>query len=89
MAAFKNKDKKPSEDNGIYVYVGPSIKGVIQEGTIYHGSLDKIHRKLAAAIEKYPKIARLIVKDTELSAARAEIRKGGTSLAHAYETVSK
>ena len=81
--------KKPSEDSGVYVYVGPSIKGVIQESTIYHGSLEAIHRKLAAAIEKYPKIARLIVKDTELSAARAEIRKGGTSLAHAYETVSK
>ena len=41
--------KKPvvkTEEKAIYMYIGPSIRGVIQQGTIYEGTMDEILTKL-------------------------------------------
>lgn len=83
--------KKPrtakAEAAGVYVYLGPSIRGVVQHGTIYRGKRAEVIQSLAPAVEKYPKIARLIVADFEISAAKEKIKSGGNALSAAYKAL--
>lgn len=65
------------------VYLGPSIRGVVQNGTIYSGTKEEILEFLAPAIEKYPRIADLICPGTDLPRNRILIRTKGNYL---YET---
>lgn len=61
-------------------YIGPSIRGVVQNGTIYEGSPDEVKARLADAIEKFPRIAALIVKGDQLADARVKVRTKGNYL---------
>lgn len=87
--AYKPTKVKPAEENGIYVYVGPSIRGVIQNGSIYRGSRESVAEFLGPAIEKFPMIKRLVVRDTEIAEAREKINHGNNSLSIAYRELSK
>ena len=71
---------------GFCAYLGPTIRGVVQNGTIYEGSKDAIVRQLAEAIDKYPSIAKLIIPGEELPNARQMIRTKGNYL---FETNRK
>lgn len=85
--ATKSQKAVKAEPIGIFIYLGPSIRGVIQTGTIYRGTRAQVCEKLKAAIDKYPKIERLIVADVELAAAKEKIRNGGNSLSLAYKSL--
>lgn len=65
---------------GFCVYLGPSIRGIVQHGTIYEGSLEDVKRQLAYAIEKYPRIAALISTGDELAENRVRIKNKGNYL---------
>ena len=53
-------------DDKIFVYLGPTVSGVIQKGSIYHGkNVDDIP-DLALPLEKIPKIKRLLVEDVNI-----------------------
>ena len=75
------------EDDHIYVYVGPSVRGIIQNGSIFRGSRKAVLEQNAAAIEVCPKIERLIVADYTIMSAKAKIKEGGNSLNTAYLAV--
>ena len=45
------------------VYLGPTIVGVIQYGTIYMGSKEQALKTATAAIEKYPLIVASLSAD--------------------------
>lgn len=60
-AKAKKKTAKKSGGAGFCVYLGPSIRGVIQTGTVYRGDKPEVLDLLAPAIEKYPLIASLVV----------------------------
>lgn len=62
------------------VYLGPTIRGVVQQGTIYEGSMETVKRQLAPAIEKYPRIAALISTGDELAENRVRIKNKGNYL---------
>lgn len=80
---------KPSTvKDGVFIYIGPSIRGIIQKGSIYRGTRANVLASLAFAIEKYPKIERLIVADTDIVSAKQKITVGGNSLSNAYRTLS-
>ncbi len=70
------------EKNGctFCAYIGPSIRGVVQNGTIYEGTPDAVKLRLADAIDKYPRIADLIVRGDQLANARVMIRTKGNYL---------
>lgn len=70
-------------EDAFCVYLGPTIVGVIQYGTIYMGSKEQALKTAAAAIEKYPLIARLIVTSKTLAQDRIKIKTPGNLL---YET---
>ena len=66
-------------EDAFCVYLGPTIVGVIQYGTIYMGSKEQALKTAAAAIEKYP----LIVTSKTLAQDRIKIKTPGNLL---YET---
>jgi hypothetical protein len=80
--------QEPVIKDGVFVYVGPSIRGVIQSGSIYRGTQGQVHEKLAAAIKAFPKIASMIFEDTEVAAARTKIKSGSGALYTAYNALS-
>lgn len=79
-----HKEKKPESDASRFsVYIGPTIMGVIQSGTVYPYPKDKTLRSLASTINKYPLIAALIVSGETLSADRIKVKTAG-NLLHVY-----
>ena len=85
---MKNKKNAPvtEEKTEIYVYIGPTVRGVLQSGTVYRGKKSDIIGKIA---EKYPQIERLTVKSSELAEARRKIQNGEGIIALAYKTLSE
>ena len=69
----------------VYIYIGPSIKGVIQKGTIYPGSRQEVIAALDRAIQKYPRIRNLIVSGDTLAADRISVKTPGTRLSTEYK----
>ena len=53
-------------NSGFYIYIGPTIRGVIQNGTIYRGTRAEAMEKAASAIEKYKLVKTLIVSGDAL-----------------------
>ena len=77
--ATARKPKVPAS-LGYCVYIGPSIRGVVQFGSIHKGSLEAVQKKLASGIEKFPLIAALIVPGEALPEARVRVKTPGTAL---------
>ena len=71
-AAPKTAKKKPAapkkvaDTGGFCVYLGPTMMGVIQRGTIYRGGRKEVLDSLAPVIEQHPLIASLVVSDETL-----------------------
>ncbi len=80
--------KKAAVKDGVFIYLGPSIRGVIQKGSIYRGTRESVLSSIAFAIEKYPQIERLIVADNAIVSAKQKIAVGGNSLSKAYRELS-
>ena len=66
-----------------FMYLGPSITGVIQKGTIYPA--DEVEKLTAAAIERFPRIKALIVSDETIVEDRINVTKPGTRLYNEYK----
>jgi len=78
--AGATKVKTVEEPASFCVYIGPSIRGVIQTNTIYEGSKKETETKLADEIGKYPLIKRLIVTDKSLAEDRIKVKTAGSPL---------
>lgn len=76
----KEEAVKPS----FFVYLGPSIRGQITRGTVYTGDRAEVEKQLAAQIEKYPRIRRLLVSDLTIVEDRINVSKPGTRLNTEY-----
>ena len=76
----KNSAKAGGPPSGFYIYIGPTIKSLIRNGTIYRG--DRAHALLEAreAIVKYPLIKTLIVSGDYLPVARLKVKTSGNAL---------
>lgn len=86
MAKAKKTEQVKTE-TCVFVYLGPSIRGVIQSGTIYSGTREEVENALASAIERYPKVKALVVKDTEIADAKRKIKAGGNAISMAYKSL--
>lgn len=62
------------------VYIGPSIRGVIQSGTVYQGTRKQVEKKLVRAIERFPLISKLIVTDRTFVQDRKKVKEPGNLL---------
>ena len=76
----KVTEKKEATKNAasFFMYLGPTILGVIQNASIYPAAeADKV---LAPAVEKYPRIKALLISDKTIAEDRINVNKPGTRL---------
>lgn len=80
--AVKSKAKAASGSGGFCAYIGPTIRGVIQHGTIYEGSKRDALKgpALRRAVDAYPEIASMLVPGDALTEARKKINTPGSLL---------
>ena len=88
-AAPKTAKKKPAapkkvaDTGGFCVYLGPTMMGVIQRGTIYRGGRKEVLDSPA------PVIASLVVSDETLPADRIKVKTPGNLLYVNYHKLAK
>lgn len=80
MAAVKQKS--------FFIYLGPSIRGVIQKATLYEGTRPEVEALLAFAIEKYPRIKSLLVSGDTLPYDRVKVNTPGNFLYEEYRKLN-
>lgn len=78
--APKTVKKAPEKSEGFCVYIGPSIPGVIQSGSVYRGNREKALKALAPIVEARPLVAALLVDGATLSADRIKVNTPGNLL---------
>ena len=78
--AVKAKDKNAGT---FCAYIGPSVRGVIQHGSIFEGNKRDVIKSDAvrSAVERYAEIADLIVSGDMLAEARIKVNAPGSLLA--------
>ncbi len=98
MANKKNltaeiKTEKPNADTSanFCMYIGPTIVGAIQNGTIYQGNKKQVMAslELAFVLEKYPLAADLLVDGKKLAASRQQLKQPGNLLHNKYKQLQK
>ena len=75
---------EPVKEDGFFVYLGPSIRGIIQTASIYTGTRAEAEQFLAGAIEKFPRIKQLLISDKTLPEDRAKVKTPGNYLNEVY-----
>lgn len=82
-------EKKATAESGSFcVYIGPSILGVIQSGTVLRGNKADAVASLPAAAQDYPLIPSLIVGDKTLPVDRLKVKTPGNLLYENYRKLS-
>ena len=87
-AEIVSTEEPAGESSGFCVYIGPSIRGVIQTGTIYSGSRQQTEAFLAQAIKKHPLIAKLISPEKTFAEDRIKVKTAGNLLNEYYAQLS-
>lgn len=83
------KPLKPKEKPVSYcVYIGPSIRGVIQSGTIYEGTKEETEIRLREEIERFPLIKKLISTDKTFVRDRIKVKEAGNLLNKYYRELA-
>ena len=87
MAKRKPPLKEQSAKSGFSAYIGPTVTGLIQTGTIYDVSKTAVLQRpdVVRAVRRFPMIEDLIVTGDNLALARKQINISGTLLHHRYE----
>lgn len=82
----KVSSKTPAEKPEAFcVYIGPSIRGVIQSGTVYPGTREKTLQFLNSAVAQYPLIAPLVVTEKTIAEDRIKVKRAGNLLNVQYK----
>lgn len=76
------------EEEKIFVYLGPTIGGLIQTGTIYKAKSKDDIADIALAVSKIPKIKQLIVQDINIRSTQAKLRDGNNAVSNAFKEIA-
>lgn len=76
------------EEKGVWIYIGPNVRGIATNGSIYFGTKSSVLEKLPTGWKKYPQIERLIVSDAAVARAREQISEGKGGISVAYNAVA-
>ena len=74
------KEPAPKKQASFFMYLGPTIQGVIQNASIYAGSRRDVEKILADQIEKFPRIRALLISGETIAEDRINVTKPGTRL---------
>ena len=69
---------------GFCVYIGPSVVGLAQSGTIMQGSKAQALAQMGRAIERCPRLKHLVIPGELLPEAREKVRTPGNALYEHY-----
>lgn len=83
-APAEKPKEEATKEASFFMYLGPTILGVIQHASIFAGTRKEVEAKLAAAIGKYPRIRALLVSGETLPADHVNVSKPGTRLNAEY-----
>lgn len=75
------KKKEAKKSASFFMYLGPTIQGVIQSASIFASADDK---QLATAIEKFPRVKALLISGETIAEDRINVTKPGTRLYAEY-----
>lgn len=73
-----------SRHDGFFVYLGPNVRGVVQNGAIYEGSRNEVEAFLFSAIERFPQIRIMLISSETLAEDRIKIKTPGNYLYEEY-----
>lgn len=79
----------------VFVYLGPSVRGVINNGTIFSGSREEVDRDISERVEtagiseKIIDILRLVVADDKITVSKSKLILGGNALSLSYKRISE
>ncbi len=87
MATRKPPLKEQSAKSDFSAYIGPTVTGLIQTGTIYDVEKTVALQRpdVIRAVQRFPMVEDLIVTGDNLALARRNIKIPGTLLHHRYE----
>ena len=68
----------------VLVYIGPSLKNIVQTGTAFTGGYPP---KLQEAVKTFPYLAELVVPAENLAQARKALKEPGSSLNQIYSKI--
>lgn len=78
-----------TEENKVFVYLGPTIGGLIQSGTIYMAKSKGEIKEIAIAVSKIPKIKQLIVEDINIRTTKARLNEGNNAVSNAFREIAE
>lgn len=82
----KKAAKPDAKTPGFYIYVGPTIAGVIQTGHLFRAaSKSDALSEIPLAVEKYPLIASLVVSGETYPEDRIKVKTPGNLLYVHYQ----
>ena len=71
------------------VYIGPSLpKAMLKSNRIFEGTREEIKKELAAVLEKFPLVERLLVPVAELAEKKDKVRTAGNILNKYYSDIA-
>jgi hypothetical protein len=89
MAQKKTKAAAANGGASVYIYLGPTIRGVIQNAAIYTGTLNEVRAHLKDALDAQPDIGVLLIPAAQAGEVRAALKRGGNAYAFCYKKLSK
>lgn len=89
MAARIRRPTRRKPKEGFCVYLGPSIRGVVNHGKIFQGGIEDAKEEIWDGIQKYPLIETLIVTGDYLPEARTKVKTPGNALYAKYVELAR
>lgn len=86
VEAEKAPDRK--RQKGVWVYIGPNLKGLVQSGNIYRGSREDVLKALEGAVKEKPEVKTLLVSGEALGEARIKVKTPGNALYTTYKKLA-
>ncbi len=89
--ASEVKTVKAETSAGFCMYIGPTIVGAIQTGTIYQGNKKQVlaSPELAFVMQNYPLAADLLIDGEKLAESRQLLKQQGNLLHNKYKQLQK
>lgn len=69
--------KKDATASSFCAYVGPTLLGVIQNGTVFDKPKNEVLEDLSSVVERFPLVAKLIVSGEHLAEAKVNVKRPG------------
>lgn len=82
------QSEQAAEEAKVWVYIGPTIRGIVTNGAVLSGTRSAVLAGLPCGYNNYPQIERLIVSAKDLINAKKQLAEKKGGITKAYEAVA-